>query len=291
MNKLKTLILLSALTALLMYVGQLLGGRGGLLMGLVFAGVMNIGAYWFSDKIALASSGARPVSPQSEPELHALVRDLAERAGLPMPKVYLIPEATPNAFATGRSPEKAAVAVTAGLLQMLDKNELRGVLAHELAHVQNRDTLIMTVAATVGGALSMIADMAMWGAMLGRGQNQSEQEGGGHPLAGLLGVMLAPFVAMLIQMSISRTREFMADEAGARITRDPLSLASALAKIDGWSKRMPMSHATPATAHLYIINPLVGGGLASLFSTHPATRERIKRLEKMAADPQFVFAN
>jgi len=280
MNRFKTMLLLATLTALLLLVGQALGGRGGLMIALVFAGVMNFAAYWWSDKIVLRMYGAQEIGAAQAPELFALVRQLAQRAQIPMPRVYLIPEETPNAFATGRNPQNAAVAVTEGILRLLDREELAGVLAHELGHVHNRDTLIMTVAATLAGALSHLANMAMWGAMFG-GRSSSDDEGG-NPLAGLLGIIMAPIAASLIQMAISRSREFLADEHGARLSGQPLALASALRKIESWSQRIPMTAGSPATAHLFIINPFSGGGLVRLFSTHPSTEERIARLQAMA---------
>jgi heat shock protein HtpX len=249
-----------------------------LVIALVVAGAMNVGAYWWSDKLILRMYGAQEVTASDAPELWSMVRNLATRANLPMPRVYLIPEETPNAFATGRSPQNAAVAVTAGLMRMLARDELEGVLAHELAHVRHRDTLVMTVTASLAGALSMVANMAMWGALFGG----DDDEEGGHPFAGLLGVMVAPFAATLIQLAISRSREFMADQRGAELTRNPLALARALRKIEGWSQAVPMTTGSPATAHLFIINPFAGGGLAKLFSTHPSTEARIERLEAMA---------
>lgn len=281
MNQIKTLILLATLTALLLFVGQALAGRGGFMIALMFAGVMNFAAYWWSDKIVLRMYGAQEIDQAQAPDLFALVRGLAQRAQIPMPRVYLIPEETPNAFATGRNPQHAAVAVTEGIRRLLDRDELAAVLAHELGHVQNRDTLIMTVAATLAGALSHLANMAMWGAMLGGGSSRDE-EGSSNPLAGLLGIILAPLAATLIQMAISRSREFAADEHGARLSGDPLALASALRKIESWSQRIPMMAGSPATAHLFIINPFSGGGLVRLFSTHPPTEERVARLQAMA---------
>jgi heat shock protein HtpX len=281
MNQIKTLILLATLTALLLFVGQALAGRGGFMIALMFAGVMNFAAYWWSDKIVLRMYGAQEIDQAQAPDLFALIRGLAQRAQMPMPRVYVIPEETPNAFATGRNPQNAAVAVTEGIMRLLDRDELAAVLSHELGHVQNRDTLIMTVAATLAGALSHLANMAMWGAMLGGGSSRDE-EGSSNPLAGLLGIVLAPLAATLIQMAISRSREFAADEHGARLSGDPLALASALRKIEAWSQRIPMTAGSPATAHLFIINPFSGGGLVRLFSTHPPTEERIARLQAMA---------
>jgi heat shock protein HtpX len=282
MNRTKTMLLLAVLTALVLFVGQALGGQTGLVIALLFAGVMNFVSYWWSDKIVLRMYGAQEINEREAPELFRLVQDLTARAGLPMPKVYIIPEDAPNAFATGRNPQHAAVAVTEGLVRMLDRRELAGVLAHELAHVQNRDTLIMTVAAAIGGALSMLANMAMWSSLFG-GASDDEDEGGGL-LGGLAGIIIAPIAASMIQSAISRSREFMADEAGARISGDPMALASALRKIEGWSQQVPMHSGTPATAHLFIINPFGGlsGGMLRLFSTHPSTEDRIARLETIA---------
>jgi heat shock protein HtpX len=225
---------------------------------------------------------AREVTAAEAPGLHGLVQELTMRASLPMPRVYLIPEDAPNAFATGRNPQHAAVAVTEGLMRLLDRDELAGVLAHELGHVKNRDTLVMTVAATIAGAVSMLASIAHWGMIFGGGRSSEDGEEGAHPAAGLLGVILAPIAAMLIQMAISRSREFVADETGARVSGNPLALANALLKIEAWSRQVPMTAGTPATAHLFIINPLTGGGLLRLFSTHPSTEQRVERLRAMA---------
>lgn len=279
MNRLKTMMLLATLTALLMWAGNAFGGKAGMWMALVIAGAMNIGTYWFADRIVLRMHRAQEVSPAQAPELYGMVQDLAMRAQLPMPRVYIIPEDAPNAFATGRNPKKGVVAVTEGLIRALDRRELAGVIAHELAHIKHRDTLIMAIAATFSGALSMLADMFMWGSLFG-GQQDSEE--GGSPMGGILGVIMAPIAAMLVQMSISRAREFMADEGAARVTANPLALASALRKIEAWSQRIPMQTGSPATAHLYIQNPFSGSGLANLFSTHPPTEQRIARLMAMA---------
>jgi heat shock protein HtpX len=280
MNRTKTLVLLATLTALFLWMGQALGGQAGLVLALVLAGAMNLGTYWFSDRIVLRMYGAREVTAEQAPGLYWTVRNLAARAGLPAPRVYVIPEEAPNAFATGRNPQNAAVAVTEGLLSTLSREELEGVLAHELAHVRNRDTLIMAVAATLAGALGTLANMAMWGAMLGGGRDSESEEGPG-PFAGLLGVIVAPFAAMLIQMAISRSREFMADEYAARLTGNPLALAAALRRIEAWSRRVPIESGSPATAHMFIINPFAGEGLVRLFSTHPATASRVERLEAL----------
>ena len=280
MNQMKTLLLLATLTALLLFVGQALAGRGGFMIALMFAAAMNFAAYWWSDKIVLRMYGAQEIDEAQAPDLFALIRRLAQRAQIPMPRVYIIPQETPNAFATGRNPQNAAVAVTEGIMRLLDREELAGVLAHELGHVQNRDTLIMTVAATLAGTLSHIANMAMWGAMLGGGSSNDDERS--HPIAGLLGIVLAPLAATLIQMAISRSREFSADERGAQLSGNPLGLASALQKIEAWSRQIPMTAGSPATAHLFIINPFSGGGLVRLFSTHPSTEERIARLQAIA---------
>jgi heat shock protein HtpX len=282
MNRLKTLMLLAALTALLLWAGQALAGQAGFLIALVLAGAMNFAGYWWSDRLVLRMHGAEEVSAQQAPELHAMVRELVARAGLPMPRVYLIPEEAPNAFATGRNPEHAAVAVTAGLLRLLNREELKGVLAHELGHVRNRDTLIMVVAATIAGALSWLAQMTMFSSLMG-GRSDEEQEEG-SPLGGLLAVIIAPIAAALIQMAISRSREFLADEAGARLTGNPLALGAALRKIESWGQQSPMQTGSPATAHMFIINPLAGGAMLKLFSTHPSTAARIARLEAMAIE-------
>ena len=289
MNRLKTIILLASLTALLMWAGQVLGGSAGLWFALVAAAIMNIGAYWFSDKIVLRMYHAREVNQGQAPELHAVVQDLAIRADIPTPKVYIIPEEAPNAFATGRNPQNGIVAVTEGLLRILDRREIAAVIAHELGHIKHRDTLIMAIAATFAGALSMLANAAMFGSLFGGGHS-SEDEEGGNPLTGLLGVILAPLAATLVQMSISRAREFMADEAAARITRTPLSLARALRKIEAWSHKVPMHAGSPATAHLFIHNPFSAAGLTSLFSTHPPTEQRVARLMAMEAGQLEVAA-
>ncbi len=288
MNQMKTLVLLSTLTALFLWAGHALGGQGGLILALVVAALMNLGAYWFSDRIVLRMYNAQEVAPGDQPGLHAMVRELALRANLPMPRVFLIPEDAPNAFATGRSPERGVVAVTAGLLRLLNKQEIAGVIAHELGHIRNRDTLIMSLAATLAGALSMLANAAMWGAFMGG--RSDDDEGASHPMAGLLGVLIAPIAASLVQMSISRTREFLADEAAASFTGQPLVLAQALRKIEAWSHEIPMQSGSPATAHMFILNPFTGGGLMRLFSTHPPTAERVARLEALAQSPMVSVA-
>ncbi len=283
LNTVKTTMLLATLTALLVLIGQWLGGTGGMVLAFVIAVVMNGGAYWFSDKLALRMSGAREMTQAEAPQLHSLVGDLAHRAELPMPRVYLIDSEAPNAFATGRDPAHGAVAVTSGIMRLLDRDELAGVIAHELGHIKNRDTLISAIAATVAGAVTMIANIAQWSLIFGGFGGSDEEEGGG--LGGLVGglfmIILAPIAATLVQLAISRTREYGADAAGAHIAGNPIALASALRKLETWSARMPMA-VNPTTAHMYIINPLHGGAIAGLFSTHPPTAERIARLEQLA---------
>lgn len=283
-NTLKTTLLLTSLTVLLVLIGGGVGGTGGMVLAFVMALVMNGGAYWFSDKLALKMSGAREVTAEEAPQLHRLVGDLARRAELPMPRVYLIDSEAPNAFATGRDPAHGAVAVTSGIMRMLDRDELAGVIAHELGHIKNRDTLISAIAATVAGAVTMIANMAQWAMIFGGfgGSDEEEGEGGlGGLVGGLFMIILAPIAAMLVQLAISRTREYGADAAGARIAGDPIALASALRKLETGSAQLPMA-VNPTTAHMYIINPLSGGAIAGLFSTHPPTQERIARLEQLA---------
>jgi heat shock protein HtpX len=276
-NRLKTLLLLAALTALVLFIGQAIGGRGGLMIAIVLAGAMNFVSYWWSDKIVLRMYHAQEVTDAEAPELYGIVRQFAQRANIPMPRVYIIPEETPNAFATGRNPQHAAVAATAGLMRMLDRRELTGVIGHELSHVVNRDTLIMTVAAALGGALGYLAQFAFF-----FGGGRSSNERAPNPLIMIFGMVVAMFVAPLIRSAISRSREYIADESGARLTDDPLALASALRKIDGWSKRIPIQSGNPETAHMFIINPFSGGGIANLFSTHPSTEDRVARLEALA---------
>jgi len=282
-NTLKTTILLAALTALIIWLGQTLGGGQGALIAFVFAAVMNVGSYWFSDKIVIAMYRGQPIGEADDPELYSIVHDLALKNHIPMPRLYLIPTESPNAFATGRSPTHAAVAVTAGIRRLLDRRELEGVLAHELAHVINRDILISSVAATLAGAIMMLARMASWGMMFGGAQRDDREGGGGGVLGLLLSVILAPIAASLIQMAISRSREFQADDTGARVSREPEALASALRKISTYSERIPLP-ASPSTAHLFIVNPLHGVSLQNLFSTHPPIEQRIARLEQIASE-------
>jgi len=277
MNMMKTVLLMTGLTLLLVLAGSALGGKSGMMTAFIFACIMNIGTYWFSDKIVLAMYGAKEVSYAEAPEIHSIVRELSMRAGIPMPKVYIIDNATPNAFATGRNPEHAAVAVTRGIVSLLTREELSGVLGHELAHIKHRDILIGTIAATVAGAISMLANMAQWSMYFGGRRDDRE---GGHPVVAIIMMILAPIAAMLIQMAISRSREYLADEGGAKIAGNPLSLAKALGKLHKGVQMMPMN-ANPATAHMFIVSPLSGGGFLTLFSTHPPIEERIKRLESM----------
>lgn len=279
MNTTKTIVLMVGLTVLLVFIGGAFGGRQGMIMAFMFAMVMNMFTYWFSDKIVLRMYGAREVSESEAPVLYSVTRDLAMKMTMPMPKVYIIPSDAPNAFATGRNPRHAAVAATEGILRLLSKEELSGVMAHELGHVQNRDILIGTIAATIAGAISMLAHMAQWAMIFGGGR-RDDDEGAGGMIGGILMIILAPIAAALIQMAISRSREYQADATGARICGNPLYLANALKKLHVGSQRIPMN-ANPATAHMFIVNPLRGGGLVNLFSTHPPMEERIGRLESM----------
>lgn len=273
---LRTTFLLGALTGLILLIGDYLGGSGGLMIAFVFAVVMNFGSYWFSDKIVLRMYGAHEVGEAEAPQLHRIVHALTTRARLPMPKLYVIPDEGANAFATGRNPQHAAVAVTEGILRLMSERELTGVLAHELAHVQNRDILISSIAATLAGVIMMIANMAQWAAIFG-GFSRSDDEEGGGMLGMLVMAIVAPLAATVIQMAISRTREYAADRTGAQMSGDPLGLASALEKLGRASERMPVD-ASPQTAHFFIVNPLSGRSVAKLFSTHPPLEERIARL-------------
>src|SRR5216117_688607 len=278
-NVFKTGFLLAVLTMMLVLLGGAFGGRQGMLIAFVIALLMNFFSYWFSDKMVLAAYGAQPIEEAAAPRLYAIVHRLATRAGIPMPRVYLIPSETPNAFATGRNPEHAAVAVTEGIMRILDEEELEGVLAHELSHVKNRDVLISTIAATLAGAITYLAHMAQWAAMFG-GRSSNDDEGGVNPIAAILMAVLAPIAAMLVQMAVSRSREFQADATGARVAGRPLGLASALEKLERANEVAPMA-ANPSTAHLFIVNPLRGDVLMRLFSTHPPLEERIARLRTM----------
>jgi heat shock protein HtpX len=281
-NTVKTTILLATLTALIVWFGQMLGGAEGAMIAFVIAAVMNIGSYWFSDKIVIAMYRGQPINEADDPELYSMVHRLAVKNGIPMPRLYVVPTESPNAFATGRSPEHAVVAVTAGIRRLLDARELEAVLAHELAHVMNRDILISSIAATLAGAIMMLANMARWSLIFGGG-HRDDRDGGGNAIGLLFSVIVAPLAAMLIQMAISRSREFQADDTGARISRDPEALAAALRKIATYSERIPLP-ANPATAHLFIINPLHGSTFANLFSTHPPLEQRVARLEQIARE-------
>lgn len=275
-NSVKTALLLGTLTGLIMVIGRYLGGNQGMIIAFFLAMIMNFGSYWFSDKIVLRIYRARPVSEAEAPELHRMVRGLAQQAGLPMPKVCIMPSESPNAFATGRNPQHAVVAVTQGILRLLDEKELKGVLAHELAHVKHRDILIGSIAATMAGVIMIVATMARWAALFGGFGGQDDDDGGG--MIGLIAMsILAPIAAMLIQMAISRSREYAADAAGASYAGSPYGLASALQKISSASRRIPLK-ADPSTAHMFIMNPLSGKRLMSLFSTHPPVEKRIEKL-------------
>ncbi len=281
-NQLKTTLLLGLLTVLLVSMGAAMGGRSGMMIAFVMAVVMNFGSYWFSDKIVLKMYKARPIERNDNPQFYGMVERLAQRANLPMPKVYIIPDQSPNAFATGRNPQHAAVAATEGIMRILTPEELEGVMAHELGHVKNRDILVSTIAATFAGAISMIGNMLQWGAILGGGRDR--EEGGGA--AGLIGslalAIIAPMMAMLIQMAVSRSREYLADSTGAQICGKPNALADALAKLQNASRQIPMHSASPATAHMFIVNPLSGSAMKNMFSTHPPMDERISRLRAMS---------
>jgi heat shock protein HtpX len=277
-NTVKTALLLGALTGLLILIGGLIGGRGGVYIAFIFALILNFGSYWFSDKIVLKMYKAREVSESAAPDLYSIVRNLALKAALPMPRVYIIPEETANAFATGRNAEHAVVAVTEGIMRILNKEELEGVIAHELSHIKNGDMLIASIAATIAGAISMLATMAQWAAIFGGGRSDDDDHGG---IIGLIAMAIfAPLAATVIQMAISRSREFMADAGSANITKNPFGLATALEKLTKASQIIPMN-ANPATAHLFIVNPLTGKSLMNLFSTHPPLEERIARLRSM----------
>ncbi|TMB98557.1 MAG: protease HtpX [Chloroflexi bacterium] len=284
MNTLKTAFWMVLLTVLLVLVGRVLAGTGGMIIFLAFAVVMNGVAYWFSDRIALASAQAREVSPAEAPMLHRLADRLAIQYHVPKPRVYVSPDPSPNAFATGRSPHHAAICVNEGLLRILDEEEVYGVLAHEFAHVRNRDILTSSVVAVLAGAITLIANVAQWGLMFGGyGGRDDREQGAGGLIAGLLLIILAPIAAALIQLAVSRSREYEADHTGAEVSGDPMALASALRKLERATQVIPSPTAQPAFAHLYIVNPLSGQTLSTLFSTHPPLEDRIRRLEAMAA--------
>jgi len=276
-STMKTFAFMAAMVVLFMVVGQALGGRGGMMTALVMALAMNFFAYWFSDSLALRMNGAREISYQDAPDLYQLISSLAERAGLPMPKVCVVDNDTPNAFATGRNPEHAAVAVTTGLIRLMTRDELEGVIAHELGHIKNRDILISSISATMAGAISYLATMAQWSLLFG---GRSDDGEGGSPVAAIVSMIVAPLAASLIQMAISRSREYQADATGAAICGQPRSLAEALGQLENYNRQLPMA-VNPASAQMYIVNPLAGGQLANLFSTHPPIQERIQRLMAM----------
>ncbi len=283
MSGFKTMVLMVSLTLLLVFVGAFVGGKSGMTIALVMAFGMNFIAYWFSDKIVLKMYGAQQVAESEAPELHSMVRQLSLKAGLPMPKVFIIDQEQPNAFATGRNPEKGVVAVTTGIVRILSRNELEGVIAHELAHIKNRDILVGTVAAAIAGAITYLAQIAQWGMIFG---GRSDEERGGNPVAALVMMIVGPIAAMLVQMAISRSREYGADCGGAQIAGDPLHLAGALRKLHLASQSIPMD-ASPATAHMFIVSPLSGGGITKLFSTHPPIEERVARLEAMSREGRY----
>jgi len=274
MNQTKTLLLIVAMTGLLVWIGGMYGGQSGMVLALAIGLVMNGVSYFFSDKIVLASYGARPVTQAEAPELHAIVANLAQRAGLPMPRIAIIPEDTPNAFATGRNPEHAVVAVTEGIMRILSRPELEAVIAHELGHVKNRDILIGSLAAVLAQAIMFLSRMAMW-------VSPRDEEGRSNPLAGIVIMIVGPLAAILLQMAVSRSREYMADAYSARLTGRPDMLASALERLHAYNQQLPMAAAQPATAHMMIVNPLRGGGLMGLFSTHPPMAIRVERLRSM----------
>ena len=281
MNTTKTIVLMVGLTVLLVFLGGAFGGRQGMIYAFIFALATNMFSYWFSDKIVLRMYGAQEATEAEAPMLWGVTHDLALKMDMPMPKVYVIPSDSPNAFATGRNPKHAAVAATRGILRMLTREELEGVMAHELGHVRNRDILIGTIAAAIAGAISLLANMAQWAMIFGGfGGRRDDNEGSGGVIGGILMIILAPIAALLIQMAISRSREYQADATGARICGNPLWLANALRKLEVGSQRVPLD-ANPATAHMFIVNPLRGGGLRNLFSTHPPLEDRIARLESM----------
>ncbi|NWF49345.1 MAG: zinc metalloprotease HtpX [Ignavibacteriaceae bacterium] len=279
MNTLKTVFLMTLMMVLFLLVGYLIGGKSGMTIAFIFSLIMNFGAYWFSDKMVLAMYRAKQVTRETAPRFYAMVEQLSKNANLPMPRVYIIEDPTPNAFATGRNPQNAAVAATTGILQGLNNEELAGVMAHELAHIKHRDILTGTIAATLVGTITYIAQMAGWAMMFGR----SDDDEGGNPLASLLMLILAPIAATLLQLAISRSREYAADAGGAQISGNPMALASALGKISRANLVKPVDHVNPSSAHMFIVNPLSGKGFASLFSTHPPVEERIKRLQEISS--------
>ncbi|WP_419782040.1 zinc metalloprotease HtpX [Maridesulfovibrio sp.] len=277
-SQIKTFFLLAALTGIILFLGGMMGGRTGLVIAFGLAMFMNVGSYWYSDKIVLSMYKARQLSANDAPQVHAMVKELAANAGIPTPRLYVVDQDAPNAFATGRNPENAVVAVTSGIMRILTPEELRGVIAHEIGHIANRDILIQSVAAVLAGAIMMIANMMQWAAIFGFGGD--DEEGGTNPLAAIMIAILAPVAASLIQMAISRSREYLADSTGAQISNDPKALASALYKLDATARNIPMD-ANPATENMFIVNPFSGGKMANWFSTHPSTEDRINRLMSM----------
>ena len=280
-SAIRTTLLLAALTVIILWIGEMIGGQGGMLVAFMLAVIMNAGSYWFSDKIVLAMYRAEPIEESQAPQVYQIVRELTAEAHLPMPRIYMIPQETPNAFATGRDPENAVVAVTEGIMRILTPAELKGVLAHELGHVKNRDILVSSIAATLAGAIMILANMARWAAIFGGFRGGDDDNRGGGILGLIVTAILAPIAATLIQLAISRSREYLADETGARLAHNPEGLARALEKLAVASERIPMA-ANPSTAHLFIVNPLSGQTMAGLFSTHPPIEERIRRLRSMS---------
>jgi heat shock protein HtpX len=277
-NWFKTTLLLGAMTALIVFIGQLFGGKQGMIIAFALAMGMNFFSYWFSDKIVLSMHRAQEIGPDNNPGIYNLVREIAISASLPMPRVYLIPQDSPNAFATGRDPDHSVIAVTEGLLGTMDNEELKGVIAHEMAHIKNRDILIGSIAATMAGAVMILASIARWSAIFGGGSGDDDEEGGALGFAGLILMsIIAPLAAMIIQMAISRSREYLADATGARLAGNPLGLANALEKLGAYTRKIPLS-ANPSTAHMFIVNPLSGGAMMNLFSTHPPLEQRIASL-------------
>jgi heat shock protein HtpX len=279
-SQIKTFFLLAVLTAIILFLGGILGGRAGLMFAFILAMVMNLGSYWYSDKIVLSMYKAEELTPGDSPQLHKMVEELAANAGIPKPRIFLVPQDSPNAFATGRNPENAVVAVTSGIMRILSPEELRGVLAHEIGHITNRDILIQTVAAVMASAIMMIANMIQWATLFGFGGSDDDE--GVNPIAAIAIAMIAPIAATLVQMAISRSREYLADETGARISHDPKALAGALYKLDATARNRPMN-AAPATENMFIVNPFSGGNMANWFSTHPPIEDRIARLNSMAS--------
>lgn len=279
-SQIKTFFLLAVLTSIILFLGGVLGGRAGLMLAFIFALAMNVGSYWYSDKIVLSMYRAQELTPGDSPQLHRMVEELAANAGIPKPRIYLVPQDSPNAFATGRNPENAVVAVTSGIMRILSPEELRGVIAHEIGHITNRDILIQSIAAVMASAIMMIANMVQWATLFGFGG--SDDEDGINPIAAFALALIAPVAATLVQMAISRSREYLADETGARISQDPAALAGALHKLDATARNVPLD-ATPATENMFIVNPFSGQNMANWFSTHPPIEDRISRLMAMAS--------